>query len=76
MDLQSLNLTKDQFLDLDEILVGALPKNVVVDSLTNARGSVRQGLRGGKFNVAPTQRAEFRDHVKFTLISLSISYSS
>ncbi|XP_048518072.1 uncharacterized protein LOC109544195 isoform X4 [Dendroctonus ponderosae] len=45
------NMTKDQFLDLDEILVGVLPRTIVAESLANAHGSVRMGLRAGRFNM-------------------------
>ncbi|XP_066249557.1 putative autophagy-related protein 11 [Euwallacea similis] len=48
---ESLNLTKEQFLDLDDILVGMLPKDVVLESLSTARGSVRNGLKSARYNV-------------------------
>lgn len=49
-------MTKDQFLDLDEILVGVLPRTIVAETLSNAHGSVRPGLRAGRYNVSKTQK--------------------
>lgn len=47
-----VNITKDEFLDLNEIVGGVLPRHVVAESLSSARGSVRQGLRTNRFNVS------------------------
>ncbi|XP_050296847.1 uncharacterized protein LOC126736509 isoform X2 [Anthonomus grandis grandis] len=46
-----VNITKDEFLDLNEIVGGELPRFVVRDSLSSARGSVRHGLKTSKYNM-------------------------
>ncbi|KAL1501170.1 hypothetical protein ABEB36_006551 [Hypothenemus hampei] len=47
----TVKLSKEDVLNLDEILVGILPRQVVTNSLSYARGSVRQSLKGNNFNI-------------------------
>ncbi|XP_066152819.1 uncharacterized protein [Euwallacea fornicatus] len=48
---ESLNLTKEQFLDVDDILMGMLPRDVVVKSLSTARGIIKNGLKSARYDV-------------------------
>ncbi|XP_060536398.1 uncharacterized protein LOC132708237 [Cylas formicarius] len=47
----SVNQTKAEYLDLNDILGGNLPKQIVNEIWSEARRSIRKGLRAGPFNL-------------------------
>ncbi|CAG9764303.1 unnamed protein product [Ceutorhynchus assimilis] len=48
---QSFNVSKDEFLDLNDIVAGTLPRHIASHSLSMARGNIRQGLKRSQLNM-------------------------
>ncbi|KAF7284932.1 hypothetical protein GWI33_017411 [Rhynchophorus ferrugineus] len=44
------NISKEDYIDLNEIIGGSLPKDIVSQSLSNAKGSIRKGLNVKRYN--------------------------
>ncbi|XP_030764970.1 putative uncharacterized protein DDB_G0282133 isoform X2 [Sitophilus oryzae] len=50
MALLRSNASKEDYLDLNEILQGSLPREIVSQSFSNAKGNLRKGLNTKKYN--------------------------